>query len=46
MTSRIIYKVGNIYTDICDKDDVDNSFGLSVWDYINAKVYCSEKLLK
>ena len=46
MTSRIIYKVGNIYTDICDKDDADNSFGLSVWDYINAKVYCSEKIIK
>ena len=46
MTSRIAYEVGNTYTDICDKCDVDNSFGLSVWDYKNAKVYCSEKIIK
>ena len=41
------YEVGKTYESHCDCNiDDENSFGLSVWDFENAKAYCNEKIIK
>lgn len=47
ISDRIKYFPNITYTSPCDDDMFnENSFGLSAWDYKNAKIYCSEKILK
>lgn len=47
ISDRTQYFPGITHTHMCDNDITnDNSYGLSAWDYDNAKVYCSDKILK
>lgn len=40
------YLPGNTYTCFADGSEDENSFGLSVWNEVNAKNYCSELVVK
>lgn len=40
------YEKGGIYESWCDCTNNENSFGLSVWDELNARDYCDELVVK
>ena len=40
------YEKGGIYESWCDCSDDENSFGLSVWDESNARVYCNRLVVR
>ena len=40
------YEKGGIYESWCDCSDDENSFGLSIWDELNAREYCEELVVR
>ena len=40
------YEKGGTYESWCDCSDDENSFGLSVWDEPNARVYCNRLIVR